>query len=267
MFKKNVKQVILKTAEQIELIRVSADLLGRTHGMVAEALRPGLTTLELDKMAHDFIKDHGGIPSFLGTYNCPSSTLISVNEVVVHGLPSKYILKEGDIVSVDMGVKMNGFHSDSAFTYWLGEIKPEVKALLKATYESLYKGIDAARVGNTIGDIGYAVQNHVQPKGYSVVRELIGHGLGESLHEPPEVPNYGKRGSGPAIENGMVIAIEPMINLGRKDIVELPDGWTIRTVDKKPSAHYEHTVAIWDNVPQVLTTFKYIEHLFSIEQL
>jgi len=267
MFKKKTKQPILKTAEQIELIRMSADLLGRTHGMISRALKPGITTNELDKLAHDFIKDNGAIPSFLGLYNCPSSTLISVNEVVVHGLPSNYALQEGDIVSVDMGVKMNGYHSDSAFTYWLGEIKPEVKELLKATYQSLVNAIEAAKVGNTVGDIGYAIQSYVQPKGYSVVRELIGHGLGVDLHEPPEVPNYGKKGSGPLLQNGMVIAIEPMINLGRKDIVQLKDGWTVRTADKKPSAHYEHTVAIWDGKPQVLTTFKYIEDLFSVEKL
>jgi methionyl aminopeptidase len=217
----------------------------------------------LDKVAEEFIRDHGGVPSFKGYNGFPSSLCISVNEVVVHGFPSEYELKDGDIISVDCGVFHQGFHSDSAYTYPIGEVPPSVLALLRATRDSLYLGIEQATFGNRVGDIGHAIQKFVEAKGYTVVRELVGHGLGRKLHEAPEVPNYGKKGSGPLLKQGMVIAIEPMINLGTRNIVQEKDGWTIRTADRKPSAHYEHTIAIFEDRTEVLTTHKYIEEIIT----
>jgi methionyl aminopeptidase len=252
-----------KTSEEVQLIRESADILGRAHGEVAKHIKVGVKTSYLDKIAEEFIRDHNGVPSFKGYNGFPSSLCISVNEVVVHGFPSEYELKDGDIISVDCGVFHQGFHSDSAYTYPVGEVSPSVIALLKATRDSLYLGIEQAVFGKRIGDIGFAIQKFVEAKGYTVVRELVGHGLGRKLHESPEVPNYGKKGSGVPLKAGMVIAIEPMVNLGTRNIVQERDGWTIRTADRKPSAHYEHTVAIFENNTEVLTTHKYIEENFK----
>ena len=252
-----------KTSEEVERIKESADILGRAHGAIAKEVKEGVKTSFLDKIAEEFIRDHAAVPSFKGYNGFPSSLCISVNEVVVHGFPSEYELKDGDIISVDCGVFHQGFHSDSAYTYPIGEVPPSVLALLSATKDSLYLGIEQAVFGNRIGDIGHAIQKFVEAKGYTVVRELVGHGLGRKLHEAPEVPNYGKKGSGPLLKQGMVIAIEPMINLGTRNIVQEKDGWTIRTADRKPSAHYEHTVAIFEDRTEVLTTHKYIEENFK----
>jgi len=252
-----------KTSEEVEKIKQSADILGRAHGEIAKHVKKGVKTSFLDKVAEEFIRDHGAVPSFKGYNGFPSSLCISVNEVVVHGFPSEYELKDGDIISVDCGVFHQGFHSDSAYTYPIGEVPPSVLALLSATKDSLYLGIDQAVFGNRVGDIGHAIQKFVEAKGYTVVRELVGHGLGRKLHEAPEVPNYGKKGSGPLLKQGMVIAIEPMINLGTRNIVQEKDGWKIRTADRKPSAHYEHTIAIFEDRTEVLTTHKYIEENFK----
>ncbi len=252
-----------KTSEEVDKIKQSADILGRAHGEIAKHVRKGVKTSFLDKVAEEFIRDYGAVPSFKGYNGFPSSLCISVNEVVVHGFPSEYELKDGDIISVDCGVFHQGFHSDSAYTYPIGEVPPSVLALLSATKDSLYLGIEQAVFGNRVGDIGHAIQKSVEAKGYTVVRELVGHGLGRKLHEAPEVPNYGKKGSGPLLKQGMVIAIEPMINLGTRNIVQEKDGWTIRTADRKPSAHYEHTVAIFEDRTEVLTTHKYIEENFK----
>lgn len=252
-----------KTREEVEIIKESAQILGKAHGEVAKLIKPGVTTLELDKVAEEFIKDHGGVPSFKNFNGFPSSLCISLNENVVHGFPSEYELREGDIISVDCGVYFKEFHSDSAYTYPVGKVSAEVEQLLKVTKESLYKGIENAVYGNRIGDIAYAIQNHVEAFGYGIVRELVGHGLGRDLHESPEVPNYGKRGKGPVLKEGLVIAIEPMINLGTRKVVQEADGWTIRTADRQPSAHFEHTVAIFKEKTEVLTTHKYIEENFK----
>ena len=252
-----------KTSEEVDKIKQSADILGRAHGEIAKHVRKGVKTSFLDKVAEEFIRDHGAVPSFKGYNGFPSSLCISVNEVVVHGFPSEYELKDGDIISVDCGVFHQGFHSDSAYTYPIGEVPPSVLALLSATKDSLYLGIEQAVFGNRVGDIGHAIQKFVEAKGYTVVRELVGHGLGRKLHEAPEVPNYGKKGSGPLLKQGMVIAIEPMINLGTRNIVQEKDGWTIRTADRKPSAHYEHTIAVFEDRTEVLTTHKYIEENFK----
>lgn len=252
-----------KTSEEVELIKRSADILGRAHGEVAKHVKEGVKTSFLDKVAEEFIRDHNGVPSFKGYNGFPASLCISVNEVVVHGFPSQYELKDGDIISIDCGVFHQGFHSDSAYTYPIGEVPPSVIELLKATRDSLYLGVEQAVFGNRIGDIGFAIQKFVEAKGYTVVRELVGHGLGRNLHEAPEVPNYGKKGSGVPLKAGMVIAIEPMVNLGTRNIVQERDGWTIRTADRKASAHYEHTVAIFEDKTEVLTTHKYIEENFK----
>jgi methionyl aminopeptidase len=255
--------IYYKTEEELVKMRESAQILGKAHAEVARQVKPGVATKLLDKIAEAFIKDHQATPSFLNYNGFPSSLCISVNEVVVHGFPGNYELREGDVVSIDCGVCLNGYHSDSAYTYPVGKVDPAVLKLLLTTKESLYKGIQQAKAGNRIGDIGYAIQQHCQAKGYEVVRELVGHGVGRNLHEKPEVPNYGKKGNGPKIQNGMVIAIEPMINMGTKNVVQEKDGWTIRTRDKKPSAHYEHTVAIVNGMPEILTTFQFIEEVFQ----
>jgi methionyl aminopeptidase len=252
-----------KTSEEVQLIKLGAQILGKAHGEVAKYIKEGVKTSFLDKVAEEYIRDNSGVPSFKGYNGFPSSLCISVNEVIVHGFPSGYVLKDGDIISVDCGVFHQGFHSDSAYTYPVGEVSPQVLSLLKATKDSLYLGIEKAVFGNRIGDIGYTIQKFVEAKGYTVVRELVGHGLGRNLHETPEVPNYGKKGSGPLLKNGMVIAIEPMINLGTRNIVQERDGWTIRTADRKPSAHYEHTVAIFEDRTEILTTHQYIEENFK----
>jgi methionyl aminopeptidase len=257
--------IIPKNREEIELIRQSALLVSKTLGMVAGIIKPGITTLELDKIAEEFIRDNGGVPGFKGLYGCPSTLLTSVNEQVVHGLPTNRPIEDGDIVSVDCGVLMNEFYGDHAYTFEIGNVKPETKLLLQRTKESLYVGIKECKTGNRVGDISNAIQKYTESFGYGVVRELVGHGLGRKLHEEPEVPNYGKKGSGKLLVEGMTIAIEPMINLGTKNIQQLKDGWTIVTRDKKPSAHFEHNVAIVDGKPELLSTFAYVYQALGIE--
>ncbi|MGK7392192.1 MAG: type I methionyl aminopeptidase [Candidatus Cyclobacteriaceae bacterium M2_1C_046] len=253
--------IYYKTEEEVNIIKEGAIILGKAHAEVAKNIKPGVRTNELDKLAEEFIRDHNGVPSFKNYNGFPASLCISLNENVVHGFPSEYELKEGDIISVDCGVFFKGFHSDSAYTYPVGTVADEIIQLLKVTRESLYKGIEEAKFGNRIGDIAFAVQNHVEQYGYGVVRELVGHGVGKNLHEDPEVPNYGKRGKGTKLQDGLVIAIEPMVNLGTKNVVQEADGWTIRTADRRPSAHYEHMIAIFKDRTDVLTTHKYIEEI------
>ena len=255
--------IYLKTDEEIELMKKSNILVGMTLGEVAKWIQPGITTLRLDEIAEQFIRDHGAIPGFKGYGGFPSSLCISVNDKVVHGFPSKYELQDGDVVSVDCGVVLNGFNGDSAYTFPVGEIDPEVRKLLVTTKESLYEGISKAVVGKRIGDISNAVQTYCEARGYTVVRELCGHGIGKKLHEDPEVPNYGKKGSGALLKNGMCIAIEPMINMGVRNVVMEKDGWTVRTADKKPSAHFEHTIAIRNEGPEILSTFEFIEKVLG----
>ena len=255
--------VYFKSAGDIQLIKESAQILGRAHGEVARHIKPGVKTKELDRIAEEFIRDHGGSPSFKNYHGFPAALCISVNETVVHGFPGNLELKETDVISIDCGVLFKGFHSDSAYTYPLEKVSQEVLNLLNRTYEALFLGIEQAKVGNRIGDIGFAIQSFVETFGYGVVRELVGHGVGKSLHEDPEVPNYGKRGKGVKITPGMVFAIEPMINMGTKNVVQEKDGWTIRTSDRKPSAHFEHMVAIYKDGTEVLTTHEYIEENYS----
>lgn len=252
-----------KNPEEIELMRAAAQVVSRTLGIVAAEIKPGVTPLQLDKLAETYIRDQGAEPAFLGLYGFPNTLCMSKNEQVVHGIPDNRPLIDGDIISVDCGAKLHGFYGDHAYTFAVGEVSAEVRKLLQVTLESLYLGIEQAVVGNRIGDISHAVQQHAEKNGYGVVRELVGHGLGRKLHEKPEVPNYGKRGSGPRIQNGLVIAIEPMINMGVKNIKQLEDGWTIITADKKPSAHFEHDVAIVDGKPEILSTFKYVEEALA----
>lgn len=252
-----------KTSEEVQIIKEGAQILGKAHGELAKYIKEGVKTSFLDKIAEEYIRDNNGVPSFKGYNGFPSALCISVNEVVVHGFPGNYVLKDGDIISVDCGVFHQGFHSDSAYTYPVGEVSPQVLSLLKATKESLYLGIEKATIGNRIGDIGNTIQRYVEAKGYTVVRELVGHGLGRNLHEAPEVPNYGKKGSGPILKDGLVIAIEPMVNLGTRNIVQERDGWTIRTADRKQSAHFEHTIAIFEDRTEILTTHQYIEENFK----
>lgn len=251
--------IVYKSEEEIELIRASAKILAQAHGEVAGMIKEGVTTHELDKRAEEFIRDHGATPSFKGYNNFPYSLCISPNSVVVHGFPGAYTLKSGDIISIDAGVFYKGYHSDSAYTYPVGEVNHEVHKLLDETKKSLYLGIEQAVAGNRMGDISFAIQNYVESHGYGVVRELVGHGIGQKLHERPEVPNYGKRGSGLKLQTGLVIAIEPMVNLGTKNVVQEQDGWTIRTKDSKPSAHFEHTVVVRKDKAEILTSFEYIE--------
>ena len=255
--------IYYKTAEEIELLRESSLLVGKALAEVAKRIRPGIETIVLDKLAEEFIRDHGAVPGFKGYNGFPFTLCISINEQVVHGFPGKRILIEGDIVSIDCGVLKNEFYGDSAYTFAVGEVDEEVRLLMERTKESLYKAIEMAVEGKRVGDIGYAVQSHVEQYGYGVVRDLVGHGLGKNLHEKPEVPNYGKRGTGAKLKEGMVLAIEPMINLGTRSVVQLQDGWTIRTADKKPSAHYEHDVAIKKGKAEVLSTFDYIEEVLK----
>lgn len=240
-------------------MRQSAQLVSKTLGMLASEIRPGVTTLYLDNLAENYIRDHQAVPGFLGLYDFPNSLCISVNEQVVHGIPNKKPLLEGDIVSVDCGVLKNGYYGDHAYTFAVGEIDAKIQQLLDVTKKSLDLGIEQMVAGNRIGDISFAIQKYTERHGYGVVRELVGHGLGQEMHESPEVPNYGKRGRGPVIKNGLVLAIEPMINLGTRKVKQLSDGWTIVTADGKPSAHYEHNVAVVDGKPEVLSTFAYIE--------
>lgn len=255
-----------KTREEIEIMRESALLVSKTLGMLAPLVKPGVTTLELDKLAEEFIRDHGGKPGFLGMYGFPNTLCMSPNEQVVHGYPNKNPLKEGDIISIDCGVFMNGYYGDHAYTFEVGEVSPEVKKLLQVTKESLYKGIEATRVGNRIGDIGFAIQQHCEAHGFGVVRELVGHGLGRKMHEDPQVPNYGRAGSGKKIQEGLVIAIEPMVNMGTYKVQQLSDGWSIETADKLPSAHFEHDVAVVDGKPEILSTFDFIYQALGTEK-
>jgi len=255
--------IYYKTDEEIELIRISSLLVGKTLAEVAKHIKPGVTTLELDKIAETFIRDHKAIPGFKGYGGFPGTLCVSVNDVVVHGIPGKQTLQDGDLVSVDCGVILNGFYGDSAYTFAVGNVSEEVLMLMKRTKESLYIGINAAQAGKRVGDIGYEIQTYVESFGYSVVRDLVGHGLGRHLHEKPEIPNYGRRGVGSMLQNGLVICIEPMINLGRKQVNQDKDGWTIRTADGKPSAHYEHAIAVKEGKTEILSSFDEIEKVLE----
>ena len=251
--------IYYKTEEEIDLIRNSSLLVAKTHAEIAGLIKPGITTLALDKIAEEFIRDNGGVPAFKGYGGFPNTLCMSPNDQVVHGIPNDNVLENSEILSVDCGVVMNGYYGDSAFTYEVGEVDAETKQLLKVTKESLYKGIEMAVSGNRIGDIGYAVQKHAESFGYGVVRELVGHGVGKNLHESPEVPNYGRRGRGPKLQEGLVIAIEPMINMGTRKIMQHNDGWTITTIDNKPSAHFEHTIVVRKGKAEILSSFEEIE--------
>lgn len=252
--------IYLKTDEEIELLRENHLLVSETLAEVGRHIRPGVTTKELDRIAEDFIRSHGAVPAFLGYQGFPASLCISINDQVVHGIPSdKVVLKEGDIVSVDCGTFMKGFVGDSAYTFGVGEVAEEVQQLMQVTKEALYKGAAQAKAGNRVGDVSAAVQEYAEHFGYGVVRELEGHGIGRKMHEAPGVPNYGAKGRGPLLKEGMVICIEPMINMGTKSVVFENDGWTVRTRDRKPSAHYEFGVAIRKNGPDTLTDFSIIE--------
>lgn len=256
--------IYLKSDEEIELLRESNQIVAKTLAELAKIIKPGVTTLELDKRAEEFIRDMGGVPGFLGYGGFPGSICTSVNDQIVHGIPSAdVVLKEGDIISVDCGVLKNGFHGDSAYTFCVGEVAPEVKELLRTTKKSLYKGIEQAFEGRRIGDIASAVQVYCEERGYSVVREMVGHGVGRSLHESPEVPNYGRKGNGILLKSGMTIAIEPMINLGTRRLVFEKDGWTTRTADGKPSAHFEHSIAVRQGKADILSSFEYIEQVIG----
>ncbi len=255
--------VYLKTREEIEKIRISSLLVGETLAEVAKIIEPGITTSELDKRAEEFIRDSKAIPAFKGYRGFPSSLCISVNEAVVHGLPGKYVLQEGDIISVDCGILKDGWYGDSAYTFGIGEIKPEVQKLLDVTKQSLYEGIKMAIAGMRIGDISFAVQQHAERNGFGVVRELVGHGIGRNLHEEPDVANYGRRGTGGKCQEGMVIAIEPMINMGTKNVFTKDDRWTVVTSDGKPSAHFEHTVCIMKGKADILSSFASIEEVVN----
>ena len=252
--------IYLKTKEEIELLRQCNQLVSRTLALVGRNIRPGVTTLELDALAEEYIRAHGAVPNFKGYGGFPATLCMSVNEQIVHGIPSGYALQEGDILSVDCGAYMNGFHGDSAYTFAVGEVDPRTRELLDVTKEALYKGIEQAVEDNRIGHIANAIQDYCEHRGYSVVREMTGHGIGRKLHEDPAVPNYGRRGVGPLLKNGMCLAIEPMINMGSRNIVIERDGWTCRTRDRKPSAHFEHTVAVRGRKADILSSFEFIEN-------
>ncbi|HPF64674.1 type I methionyl aminopeptidase [Lentimicrobium sp.] len=255
--------IYYKTNEEIELLRLSSLLVGKTLAEVARHINPGVTTASLDKVAETFIRDHGAVPGFKGYGGFPGTLCVSVNDVVVHGIPGNQVLKDGDLVSVDCGVILNGFYGDSAYSFAVGNVTEEVQLLMERTKKSLYLGIEAAKAGKRIGDIGYEIQTYVEQFGYSVVRDLVGHGLGRHLHEKPEVPNFGKRGVGTMLQPGLVICIEPMINLGRRQVSQDKDGWTIRTADRKPSAHYEHAIAIREGNTDILSSFDEIEKVLE----
>ena len=256
--------IIQKTREEIELMRESALIVSKTLGMIASEIKVGVTTLYLDKLAEEFIRDHGAVPSFLGLYDFPNSLCMSPNAQVVHGIPNNKPLESGDVISVDCGAFKNGYHGDHAYSFEIGEVALETKKLLQVTKESLYVGIREFKIGNRVEDVGNAIQKYTESHGYGVVRELVGHGVGQKMHEDPEMPNYGKRGRGKLFVEGMVVAIEPMINLGTKNIKQLKDGWTILTADGKPSAHFEHDVAIIDGKPELLSTFAYVYQALGI---
>ena len=257
--------IIIKSPEEIELMRESALIVSKTLGMLAAEVKPGVSTLKLDAMAETFIRDHGAVPGFLGLYDLPNTLFMSPNAQVVHGIPNDQPLENGDIISIDCGALKNGFYGDHAYTFEVGEVDKETKKLLDITKESLYVGIRQFKAGNRIGDVGSAIQTHAERHGYGVVRELVGHGLGRTMHEDPEMPNYGRRGRGKKFVEGMVVAIEPMINLGTEKINQLRDGWTILTKDGKPSAHFEHDIALVNGKPELLSTFKYIYEALGIE--
>tara|TARA_R110001583_G_scaffold112186_1_gene261478 strand:+ start:20301 stop:21122 length:822 start_codon:yes stop_codon:yes gene_type:complete len=257
--------ILIKTREEIELMRESALVVSKTLGILAKEVKPGVTTLYLDKLAEEFIRDQGAIPGFLGLYDFPNTLCMSPNAQVVHGIPNNKPLVDGDIISIDCGALKNGFYGDHAYTFEVGNVAGETKKLLQVTKESLYAGIRAFKTGNRVGDVGFAIQNYCENHGYGIVRELVGHGLGREMHEDPEMPNYGKRGRGKKFVEGMVVAIEPMVNLGTHAINQLNDGWTILTKDGKPSAHFEHDIAIVDGKPELLSTFKYVNAALGIE--
>lgn len=254
------RKIILKSAEEIQKLYNANQLVGRTHGELSKHIKPGVTTKELDRIAHDFICDHGAKPAFLGYSGFPASICTSVNEYIVHGIPSeRVVLREGDVISIDIGTLLDGFVGDSAFTFPVGEVSPEVTNLLQTTLDSLYVGIEAVTVGRRLGDVSNAIQTYCEKRGLSIVREFTGHGIGREMHEAPNVPNYGRRGTGTMIEEGLCICIEPMVNMGSKNIVMYDDGWTVRTKDRKPSAHFEHCIAVVDGRAKVLSTFDFIE--------
>ena len=256
--------IFLKSDEEIELLRISNQIVAKTLAEMAKLIQPGVNTEQLDKVANEFIRDNKAVPGFLGYGGFPKSICTSVNEQVVHGIPSdKVILKDGDIISVDCGAYINGFHGDSAYTFCVGDVKPEIVDLLRTTKESLYKGIEQAEEGRRLGDVGHAIQSYCEERGYSVVREMIGHGVGRHLHEAPEVPNYGRKGNGIMLKSGMTIAIEPMINMGSKSLVFEKDGWTTRTLDRKVSAHFEHSIAIRRGKADILSSFEFIEQVLG----
>lgn len=257
--------IILKTREEIELMREAALIVSKTLGMLAKEIKPGVTTNQLDTKAEEYIRSLGALPGFKGLYGCPSTLLCSVNEAVVHGLPTDRPLQDGDIVSIDCGSVLHGFYGDHCYTFEIGEIDTETKKLVDVTKESLYEGIRAFKAGNRVGDVGNAIQSYCESKGYGVVRELVGHGLGKQLHEDPQMPNYGRRGQGKKFKDGMVVAIEPMINMGTHKVKQLADNWTIVTQDGKPSVHFEHDVAMIDGKPELLSTFDYVYEALGIE--
>jgi len=256
--------IFYKTEEEIALLEQSNMLVARALGEISRRMCPGISTLMLDQIAEEYIRDNGGKPGFLGYDGFPNTLCMSVGKQVVHGIPSSYELKEGDILSCDCGVLLNGFYGDSAYTFSVGEVNPEIKSLLKVTKEALYKGITNAVEGNHLGDIGYAIQEHAEKHGFSVVREMVGHGIGKDLHEDPQVPNFGKQDRGLKLRNGLVIAIEPMINLGKKDVYQDEDGWAIITADGLPSAHFEHTIVVRNGQAQILSSFEFIEEYNNI---
>jgi len=256
--------IVIKTKEEIEIMRESALVVSRTLGMLAKEVKPGVSTLYLDKLAEDFIREQGAIPGFLGLYDFPNTLCMSPNSQVVHGIPNKEPLQEGDIISIDCGAIKNGFYGDHAYTFAVGEIDAATQKLLDITKQSLYVGIREFRAGNRVGDVGFAIQNFTEKHGYGVVRELVGHGLGRKMHEDPEMPNYGRKGVGKKFLEGMTVAIEPMTNMGTHRIKQHKDGWTITTLDGKPSAHFEHNVAIVNGKPELLSTFQYIYDALGI---
>lgn len=253
-----------KSREEIEIMREAALVVSKTLGMLASEIKPGVTPLYLDKLAEEYIRAQGAVPGFLGLYDFPNTLCLSLNETVVHGIPTNKPLREGDIISVDCGAVLNGFYGDHAYTFAVGEVSEEIKRLLRVTEECLCKGIEQMKAGNRLGDIGYAIQKHAEDHGYGVVRELVGHGLGRKMHEDPQVPNYGRQGRGKKLQEGLVLAIEPMINMGTHRVKQLSDGWTINTADGMPSAHFEHDVAIVDGKPEILSTFNYIYEALGI---
>lgn len=260
--------IFLKTDEEVELLRISNQIVAKTLAEMAKIVAPGISTAQLDKVAEEYIRAQGAVPGFLGYGGFPKSICTSVNDQVVHGIPSEdVILKEGDIISIDCGAYINGFHGDSAYTFAVGEVKPEIMELLRTTKASLYLGIEQAVEGKRIGDIGSAIQSYCEERGYSVVREMIGHGVGRNLHESPEVPNYGRKGNGVMLKSGMTIAIEPMINLGKRQLIFENDGWTTRTIDRLPSAHFEHSVVIRRGKADILSTFEYIEQVLGTKAI